>query len=430
MGFFTSFFLLLLAVVLQKRKGTWFSPDVLFCYEWFAICFLAALHLFTMYEVSSYTWFLIFVGSLSFCIGVNINANSKSIKGHIGNYSLENSKPLVKNNWYVILYFIVLFSYLPLLIQTVILLQSGVELNEVRSAYFGHTEFSGYERNTGGIYAIINYLQAFGYMLVVANGIFMFVKNRNILFLLAATSLVIVDSIVTGGRFNIAYFVVELVICFELFKKSRTTLVKKSKRDNFKTKLLVGATVAFFVYLFVSITLLRGAESDELVSKYYRYFCGCIPYFDVRMPLLDKDGTWYCGLASFYGITNMLFPVLHLFGLPYPDAYKACIENVNDTQEFMKIGTEMSTNAFVTPYYHLYADGRIIAIVLGMLLFGLIAGKVFRNIIYKASGANVIFYLLICQMIFETLYHYPFVNLGNGLFLLVWLFVWNRKRFA
>lgn len=427
MGYITSFILLLTALLLQKKKGTWFSPDVLFCYEWFAISFLASLHLFTMYEVSTFTWNLILIGSISFCVGVNVNLNKRNIKVQIGSFSLENSRPLISQKWYYVLYALVLLSYIPLLVQTILLLQSGIELSEVRSAYFGNTEISGYERNTGGVYAAINYLQAFGYMLVVANGIFVFVKDRNFLFLLSAISLVIIDSTVTGGRFNIAYFVIELIICFEIFSKARIT---KTKKANFKTKIIVGATVLLFAYFFVSITFLRGAESDEIVTKYYRYFCGCIPYFDVRMPQIDKDGIWYCGLASFYGITNMIFPVLHVFGVPYPDTYNACIEKVNDTQEFMQIGTEMSTNAFVTPYYHLYADGRFFAVILGMLFFGLIAGKVFKNIIYKASGANVIFYLLICQMIFETLYHYPFVNLGNGLFLLLWLFFWNRKKIA
>ncbi len=427
MGYLTTFILLQLSFVLRKKHGTWFSPDVLFCYEWFAISFLASLHLFTMYEVSTFTWNLILIGSISFCVGVNVNLNKRNIKVQIGSFSLENSRPLISQKWYYVLYALVLLSYIPLLVQTILLLQSGIELSEVRSAYFGNTEISGYERNTGGVYAAINYLQAFGYMLVVANGIFVFVKDRNFLFLLSAISLVIIDSTVTGGRFNIAYFVIELIICFEIFSKARIT---KTKKANFKTKIIVGATVLLFAYFFVSITFLRGAESEEIVTKYYRYFCGCIPYFDVRMPQIDKDGIWYCGLASFYGITNMIFPVLHVFGVPYPDTYNACIEKVNDTQEFMQIGTEMSTNAFVTPYYHLYADGRFFAVILGMLFFGLIAGKVFKNIIYKASGANVIFYLLICQMIFETLYHYPFVNLGNGLFLLLWLFFWNRKKIA
>lgn len=427
MGYITSFILLLLALIMQKKKGTWLSPDVLFCYEWFAISCLASLHLFTMYEVSTFTWSLILIGSISFCVGVNANISKKNLKAHVGSFSLENSRPLLSQKLYFVLYVLVLLSYIPLLVQTIFLLQSGVELDEVRSAFFGATELSGYERNTKGIYAAINYLQAFGYMLVVANGIFVFVKDRNFLFLLSAISLVIIDSTVTGGRFNIAYFVIELIICFEIFSKARIT---KKKKANFKTKIIVGATVLLFAYFFVSITFLRGAESDEIVTKYYRYFCGCIPYFDVRMPQIDKDGIWYCGLASFYGITNMIFPVLHVFGVPYPDTYNTCIENVNDTQEFMKIGTDMSTNAFVTPFYHLYADGRLFAIILGMLFFGLIAGKVFKNIIYRASGANVIFYLLICQMIFETLYHYPFVNLGNGLFLLLWLFFLNRKKIA
>lgn len=427
MGYITSFILLLLALVFKRNKGTWFSPDVLFCIEWFAICFLASLHLFSMNEVSGFTWFLILVGSVSFCLGVNVCSKSKYIKSNINCFSLENSTPLIKSRWYVILYVVVLLSYMPLLIQTILLLQSGIELDEVRSAYLGKTGLSDYERNTGGIYAIINYLQAFGYMLVVANGIFEFVRNRNFLYLLLATSMVIVDSIVTGGRFNIAYFAIELIICFEIFKKSKTLGARKEDGVFLKTKYVVVAIVIFFVYLFVNITLLRGAETDQLVTKYYRYFCGCVPYFDVRMPLLEEDGTWYLGLASFYGITNMFFPILHLFGVPYPELYTACIDKVNDTQEFMSIGTDMSTNAFVTPFYHLYADGRIIAIVFGMYFFGLIAGDIFRKIIYEASGSNVIFYLIICQMIFETLYHYPFVNLGNGLFLIIWLFIWHRR---
>ena len=64
----------------------------------------------------------------------------------------------------------------------------------------------------------------------------------------------------------------------------------------------------------------------------------------------------------------------------------------------------------LAPFYYLYADFRIFGIIIGMTVFGLIAGYIYRKAKDLNDETSVIFYLIISQMIFKTIYGYPFAS--------------------
>ncbi|MGE4284434.1 MAG: hypothetical protein AB7G87_12055, partial [Clostridia bacterium] len=81
MGYLISFFLFSIGFYLHHRRKTWVAPDVLYCYEWGFITFLASLRLFSLYSAGIETWMIILIGSIAYLIGVG-TSDKIAIKIH------------------------------------------------------------------------------------------------------------------------------------------------------------------------------------------------------------------------------------------------------------------------------------------------------------------------------------------------------------
>lgn len=158
----------------------------------------------------------------------------------------------------------------------------------------------------------------------------------------------------------------------------------------------------------IVLTVIRGAKLNEIFEKYYRYLCGNIIFLDLHIKQLDNSGFLSLGYAGLYGLFSFILPYLNSIGFNYPNLYLKTISEVLNTQDFLQIGDKLYTNAFITPFYHLYADFRFLGVAFGMFIFSVIAGKVYRRAFIERTHTRITFYLIICQMLFKTLQLYPF----------------------
>lgn len=85
------------------------------------------------------------------------------------------------------------------------------------------------------------------------------------------------------------------------------------------------------------------------------------------------------------------------------------------------------TNAFITPFYHIYADFRWVGLVIGMFIFGSIASNIYKKVRYYADGEHIAYYLILAQMIFKTLQTYPLAS-KNYVVILILIFIVEKKR--
>lgn len=423
MGFVVTTILLLFGIYISRKKRTWVSPDVLFCYEWAFISFLASLQLFGMYAVSTKTWVIMLIGSFAFLIGVNVSSKTK-VRLHCDTVgaSVQTRESSQSNKWFWVIILILYVFAVKDLIQTVRLMLSGVMLDNIRLMSYGIVKSANYQLNTGLVAELISSLVSAVETVIIAIGIQKTIidANKNYKCLIAVTALVLIRSFSDGGRFGIAYLIVELLACYAFYvrygQQSKIELTQHLKR---RIRWILIALVA----LIIIITLLRGAESAELLKKYYRYICGNTVFFDLHVLELDASDFWSFGFAGFYGVWAWLLPILHnSVGLPYPETYLNTITNVMNGQMFLKIGTDMYTNAFITPFYQLYADFRWFGVFGGMFLFGFLAGRAFK----KAKSFrkyDVVYFLVIVQMIFKTLQMYPFASKDYFMIFVVFLMI-------
>lgn len=406
MGFVVAFDLLLLAIFFHWRKKTLASPEVFFCYEWAIICFLASLQLYGMYSASTKTWAIILVGSVSFVLGVTAIEHFPPRK-KVEKVSL---RPLIiekENNqrgffarikahpWF---WGLVAFLYVFSLIdmgKTLYWLASGLTLDQIRILYLSSNNFVVEVYND-----IFDALQT----IVVAIFIKKFIDDvkGNWWYILLASGLVLMQAFSDGGRFIIAYLIVEIFVCFLLYSKRNKNVLPR------RFKFVILGSCGVLVLAILVLTLLRGAAITDLAAKAYRYICGNIVFFDRHVVALDASGFHSYSFASLYGIWAVILPILENgLGIAYPFIYLDTIAKVMNGQEFVQIGENMYTNAFITSFYHPYADFRWVGVIAGMFIFGLICGYLYKKA--KAGGTfYTVTYLLFAQMIFKTFHCYPY----------------------
>lgn len=413
MGYIVGLILACMGVVLHKQRKTWCAPDVLFCYEYATITILASLKLFGMYGVSMKAWGIIMIGSISFIIGVSYAYRHKFILRkertmETGEHG-DKTKPMISNRaFWIIMCCLYIYASKDLM-QSISMLKTGVNLDDIRQISVGVVESDTYIRKGGLIWELIDSFVFATETILIAITIEMFVVDikRYGKYMFAAVGLVLIHSFSDGGRFGIAYLAIEVLACNALCRRysSYTGIIIASK-----TKKYIRYIICFLISIIVLITLMRGTETKELFTKYYRYICGNVVFFDTLIMEIDAKAFYSFSFAGLYGLWATVLPIFHnAFGLAYPETYLNAIKNVMTTQTFRKIGEGMYTNAFATPFYHLYADFRLVGVVFGMLLFGYICGRAYmRTRAFQTK--QVAFYLIIVQMIFKSLQIFPFAS--------------------
>ena len=394
MGFIVSIILLILAISCHKKTGCWYSPGALFLYLWSLIVCFSSLHLWGIYEVSDRMYFLALVGSVAFYLG-----NYKT-QVHIKNAGhIDKSERYIPGYVFFISIVVLVLMQVKPFIQSLLLQASGAELSEIRAEFF--------EQNKSALQTLIETITSIFVPLLEAYGVVMFAKDmkKNIIYLLSVIVLVGMKSVTSGGRWGLFFLLVELIICVLLFKKA--THVKYA----FKTRFTVISIAALLIGSIVFVSLQRGIESESMVKHYYMYLCGNMVFCDQRLPMLDNWGVFPLSVGL-WGLWYLIFPYLKFLGIPYPSWYSVVSDTVMTTQDSMPIGEDMNFNAFSTPFYYLYADARWLGVIAGMFLWAKIAGILYQRVVFEGNSKSLVFFLLSCQMIFNSIFAFPFVNTG------------------
>lgn len=421
-GIVVSCIILLIGLRLQRVRGSWIAPDVLFCYEWALISFLASLHLFGMDEAKNKTWLIIFIGCISYVIGVLVAIPKRNRKNNVNIFSCKEFF-FNKYTFWLLFLIIFYFSWKDFL-TTLMYEEMGYTLQEMRGAYFGNDAVAGFEVKKSAIQKMFTTFLDAAKLLEVAVGIHYYTVGvkRNYLYIIAVVGLVVMEAFTNGGRWGLAYLLIEVLVCFFFFKDS---VKRKSGSSSIISPILLTSIIVGFI---IATSFARGWETDVFYIKYYRYLCGDIVFFDKHLDAITDDTPYFYIWNTFYGFWSVFFPFIRsVSGIPYPESFEMASKVIAATlQDPLPIGTDMITNAFITPFYHPYGDMGIFGVVLGMMLFGFFVGSMYRKVTARPNGRNVIIYLIACQMLLHTIYYYPFA--GSNYVLVVLFFFFYRKK--
>lgn len=215
-----------------------------------------------------------------------------------------------------------------------------------------------------------------------------------------------------GSRSNVVYFVLHFIIGFTfIYSKRKNNFFKNLKRKK-KNRIITIAVLIFGVIAILWITLSRSGEN---AIKYAYYYFTMEPYmFEQWAEKVDKLHLLGYGMASTNGFSFAGFYILKNLGLMnYPEVWHSINTIIGETQTQWMIISSFSSraNAYVSLFWYLYLDGRVIGIIIGMFIYGIIGARSYWTALKNMSSKAMCIYAFILQGLIMSFVRLQFANI-------------------
>jgi oligosaccharide repeat unit polymerase len=242
-------------------------------------------------------------------------------------------------------------------------------------------------------------------------------KDKKVL--IGTIAILIIKTLFTVNRATIFYAVLIFYIVFK-FNGGKVNL---SRIQKVMISLLAVAGLGAVIY----ITNIRSYMSFD--KSIYKYFAGPLPNLDLRIGNIEQSGLYTIGFASTRGIYNKVLSIIKTlsFGIiDYPSWYVKMGDLLN-VESSINIGSGLNMNAFVTPIYSLYLDGRWAGVIIGMIVYGYISQKVYIRALRNHNFRNDSVYALFMLGLYFSFIRMQFSNNGYAWGLLFALLITNPR---
>lgn len=402
------------------------NPLTLFCSIWGIITLFSSMHLYGLYEADEIIYFYILVGCAFFVIGYlfihNINFKIRNIRNKSYGYSIN----------YRLIYILIVICTIYYLYQ-IYLLRGKIAVINLWS-------IQQYLRNDIETLVTNKYLRALNSFIIgpisfaipslTAADIWIGKRDKHLIALTAA--MLIVKVISTANRSTLMIFFLLLIADAMIkLKFQQVDIYSKWKSSSGKLRRNIRLIFVAGVILFIAMTISRNLQIGKSL---YLYF-SIQPYmFQLWSEQAISQQLIGYGTAS---LSGFVFPIVYaiqlLFGLPsMPLHYQNIYDMINSTvNSWQIVGEDIPANAYVSIFWYFFVDGRIIGIIVGSLIFGIICGHFLKMI---AKHFNVKTLCLYNTILIAVLYTYVRMQFSQANFalslLFVWLFAFKRNHIA
>lgn len=404
------------------------NPLFLFGILWTIILGLDSLHLYSIKITDQKIYLIISVGIISFLIGyiiiynfrkkyrIVLNSNNKLLDNNLYKDYIPRYKLLCFMGCICILYYLKNFF-----IVMDVLLQ-GNDLSVIRLMAQDEGSILNARSSIENALRILVILP-FSIALEPIVAVDYWNGKRHKPLLIICITIIVLRVITDGGRTPIVNFMIYLIIGYivSIFKVKKG----KEKQKNSKNKkwYLVIGIVAGSLILYKT-TLARDGE-NALRTVYY-YFA-MEPYmFNIWAESVEYKELIGYGLTSLNGF---IFPVLYLiknfFGVDFPKYWLEIYDMILLTDSQWKVITQtgIRANAYVSMFWYFYTDARIIGVIIGMLLYGMLTCSSYISAMKYNTCKSVCVHAFILQGLFFSFIRFPFANMYYSLAFLIIIFI-------
>ncbi len=389
------------------KEKTWTAPSAIFLYFWAVVTFVYSLRLFGLYDVSLNTWIVIVLGTVAFVAGSNLRVTMNKQYMYVPKNQSDHNHFISKKVFWILM-IIVLIITVKNLAVSITLMNQGYRMDVIRQAYFGNQEIQGYTHSSSSISVLLNYFKDALQTILVAVGIEYFFTDtkKNLGYLLVVLFLVFADAFSNGGRWGITYVALEIFVCYGIMKKKNS--VSNTLHISKKVKLLLVILIIGIIVGIINVTESR--LGGNYIEHFYIYLCGCIPLLNVNLQYIEANQILTFFMSGQFGGWSLFLPYLqkaiHYDSSIYWDSFNI----ISNAQNYKGISPTQNYNAFTSCFYYLYADMRWGGVVIGMFVFGVLAGTLFKSTMSKRKYCYVAPYLIISQMILKTIQTFPLTS--------------------
>lgn len=426
--------IILIAIALTTTKNflkNIINPLLIFGIIWFLILWFNSLHLFNLNKSEDGIYFMILIGIISFLLGYLIVYMFKKRYRLIVNYKYDK----LKSNSYkqysprykllCILGTICIVYYIKNFITVVNLLLQGNDLSIIREMAQDSESILNIRSNIENAIRILFILPwSMALEAIVAVD---FWKGKRYKPLLIICIIIIVLRVITdGGRTPIVNFMIYFIVSYILsMNKEKNIKIQNKKSKNKRWYLIIGMIIGVIILYYTTIS-----RAGKTVLKTTYYYFAMEPYmFDIWSRIVNNNNLVGFGLASMNGF---VFPVLYLLknilGIGFPKYWSSIYDMILLTDSKWQIITEtgISANAYVSMFWFFYLDGRVLGIVIGALVYGMIACSTYFAAMKYNTSKHICIYALILQGLFFSFIRFPFTNLYYSLEILFVIFIAYR----
>lgn len=410
-----------LIIHIKSRRQTLIDHRVIFVLLFLGLQIIASLRLFGTVECRESIFVMMILAVVAYMFG-SICAPKKSI--------VYNGHPISRMFDVKIRYS---FAYALILLAIIVMIPYAMN---IRNIILGSSLSEGLltvrraaGTGEGAVYAGTSSMQNMLFLLIVEPACYALppLAATDLLYgkkdkkLLIGTLIVIVlKTIFAVNRASLAYAAIMFFLVF-IFNKKVMILSRRQK-------LIIGITVVALLGGMMYISSIRAFDSFE--RQLFIYFGGAMHNFEVRLDDIKNSNLITCGAASLYGFYNTFLSIIRAFiGFDYPKWYESLVEMISSLESFYSIGGQISMNAFVTPLWFLYLDGRYVGVFVGMFIYGYVNEKA-RCLCFTQhnSRTDSIYALLVLGVIFSMV-RLHFANYGYAIGLVLILLLTNGSSY-
>lgn len=414
------------AVYEAKKTHTIFNPMTIFCTIWAIILFFSKLSLYGMYEAKKNIYLYIIVGALFFIIGYYVYALCLRKYTIVFNgYSAYYGNTDVRYRLMYILIFLCIIYYIIYLLN--------VMKNIDSYSMWAVQQFLRRAKtpviSSKALRALGSFIigpVSFAVPAITASDMWMGKKNKRLL--IYTVILLVIKMLATANRTTVMLFVVFFVINGVLkIQQSRKISDEIQKSSIRKLKKKIYAVLIIGIVAFIVMSLSRNLKVIKSI-----YLDLAIPprMFEIWSETVENNNIMGYGMASLNGF---LFPILYFFQqIMGASSLPLGFQNIYDLialtdSKWVYPGNGISANAYVSIYWFLYVDGRIIGIIIGMFIFGMYCSHSFNRVRKNSNTKMVCLYSMCILSVLYSICRMEF-TLTNFCLAIVFIIFFAYKR--
>lgn len=419
-----SIILLIISLIGYKIENNITNPITVFSGLWGVVLLCSHLSLYTLQEATEDTYKYFFAGVIMFVIGFYVNKIFLN-KCRIVFKKRDRQVGFVLR--YNIMYLLIIVCILFLLLNLINLInQTGsLNLRIVQSAL----QSGDYDNDTSPFLNAIQILviTPVSFALpAIAAADFWFGK-KDFKLLLGTVVLCFVNMLATANRTTfmlvIIYLIIGAYIKIHLYNNDFLTVYQKNKMKKWIKYLCF---LGFFAFLIMTIS--RGSS---IFRNVYTNLAMSPRMFEIWSKEIDAQNVYGYGVASLLGFFYpVCYVIKNIFGTSsLPDIVQSMYDwNILTDKQWVWPGDKITANAYVSIFWFFYTDARIIGIMLGSFIFGIVTSRSYlKTVSEDCDSKSVACYCMIFYAILFSFVRFQFA-LSKYVLSLLFILIFAYKK--
>jgi oligosaccharide repeat unit polymerase len=384
---------IIMAFVSYVYRRDLFNPIFLFSAFWAVIMFLASLRWRGEYKADFYTMLIYLIGIVSFCLGCFFIGKRQLVLYKFETVDSSESK-LNYSLIYAICTFVLIYSTMKFM-RVIPLMRQGVSMGEIRALYW--TVGSGITTNALDYFIDNAINKGFQLVVMVVASAEIASGNKSRFLIFSAVATTVLTAATSGGRMVFLDFIVLIVMSF-LFYNRKVYISRKVKR-------IIVVACCIGVICMIYLTSVRQGSVSVLEALYADFTCN-VPLMNQVILRVQETGDMTYGSTFFGGVIGPIAAILQYFGLIIQPQSISILSTY--TVPFYDVGGGNTANAYTSSFFYFYLDGRILGVIIGDIIYGIICSNFYNKMKRNLNCKNVAIYLLIINTIFKTMIRFSF----------------------